>query len=203
MSYSCHSLMFDLPQVSKKNKEKRSKKILIHNEIYAGLVDAYAAAGMSSSVFNRFRILPICRNMEVEECMDLFNCFEVRQAAVGEVIYETNAISGRTMHLIVDGVVSVYSDSPSTGDCSWLEEGDVLGLLSFLNADYLRPAKLKSESDVTLLSINREYFNVITLEDPALGNQLLRFMFRLLSRMSLKLESEYAAMFQDLTGRHI
>ncbi len=175
MSYSCHSLVFDLPQVTRKNKEKRSKEILIHNEIYAGLVDAYAAAGMSGSVFNRFRKLPICRNMEVEECMDLFSCFEVRQAAVGEVIYETETTSGRTMHLIVDGVVSVYSANSLMDDCSRLEAGDVFGLPSFLNADYLRPATLKAESDVTVLSINREYFNLITVECPQLGNQLLRF----------------------------
>ncbi|MDX8407933.1 MAG: Crp/Fnr family transcriptional regulator, partial [Mariprofundaceae bacterium] len=76
------------------------------------------------------------------------------------------------------------------------------GLFSFLDEERLHSATVRAETELVILGINRCYFNVITLEDPTLGNQMLRFMFRLLSRMSLKLESEYAAMHEfALAGR--
>jgi len=149
--------------------------MLIQNEMYAGLVDAYAVIGMSGSVFNRFRKLTICRNMEAEECMDLFSCFEVRQVAAGEVIYDTDTALGFTIHLIVDGTVNVSVAGSPTDGCSRLEAGDVFGLVSFLHAGRPCPATLIAQSDVTLLSISREYFRLITVECPQMGNQLLRF----------------------------
>ncbi|MDQ6973089.1 MAG: Crp/Fnr family transcriptional regulator, partial [Mariprofundaceae bacterium] len=56
-----------------------------------------------------------------------------------------------------------------------------------------------AQEELTVLSLKRSYFDLITLEDPLLGNQLLRFMFRLLSRISLKHEVEYAAL-REYTG---
>jgi CRP-like cAMP-binding protein len=170
--------------------------MLINNEMHAGLVDAYAATGMSGSVFNRFRELMICRNMQEEGCMELFSCFEVGRVGAGEVIYEADTASDHTMRLIVEGTASVSVASSSTGIYSHLEAGDVFGLFSFLDEGRPHSATLMAECDVTLLAINREYFNLITLEEPELGNQMLRFMFRLLSQMALKLESEYIAMHE-------
>jgi len=54
-----------------------------------------------------------------------------------------------------------------------------------------------------VLSLKRAYFDLITLEDPVLGNQLQQFMFRRLSHMSLKLESEYAALRNYTRSLHI
>jgi CRP-like cAMP-binding protein len=170
--------------------------MLINNERHVGLIDAYAAAGMSGSVFNRFRELMICRNMPEEGCMELFSCFEVDRIGAGEVIYEADTASDHTMRLIVEGTASVSVANSSTGIYSRLKTGDVFGLFSFLDEARPHSATLMAETDVTLLAINREYFNLITLEEPELGNQMLRFMFRLLSRMALKLESEYIAMHE-------
>ena len=150
--------------------------MLIQSEMYAGLVDAYTATGMSGSVFNRFRKLAICRNMQAEECMDLFSCFEVRRVAAGEVIYDTDTALGHTMHLIVDGTVNVrVAGRRSEAVCNQLQAGDVFGLISPLHRERVQPVLLTAESDLTVLSINREYFKLITVECPQLGNQLLRF----------------------------
>ncbi len=168
----------------------------IINEWHAGLVDAYAATGMSEPVFCRFRELPICRNLQMEECLELFSCFDVDKVSAGEVIYEADTASDHTMRLIVDGAASVSIASSATGVYSQLEAGDVFGLFSFLDETRQHSATLMVKSDVTLLTINRGYFNLITVEEPKLGNQLLRFMFRLLSQTALKLESEYIAMHE-------
>ena len=150
--------------------------MLVQNEMYAGLVDAYAATGMSGLVFNRFRKLAICSDMEAEACLDLFSCFEVEQIGVGEPIYETDAASDHFMQLILDGVVSIsgFAD-PSAASDRRLESGDAFGPLSFPDTGDVRPTMLIAQSDVTLLSISREYFNLITVEYPALADQLRHF----------------------------
>ena len=84
-----------------------------------------------------------------------------------------------------------------------LGKADLFGLFSFLDEGRLHSATLRAESEVVLLTIDRSHFDLITLEDARLGNLLLRFMFRLLSNMSLKLESEYAAMHHYVTGRRV
>lgn len=170
--------------------------MLINSERHAGLVDAFAAARMSGSVFNRFRELMICRNMTEKGCMELFSCFEVDRIGTGEVIYEADTASDHTMRLIMEGTASVSVANSSTGVYSRLEAGDVFGLFSFLDESRPHSATLMAECDVTLLTINREYFNLIILEEPKLGNQFLRFMFRLLSQTALKLETEYIAMHE-------
>lgn len=168
----------------------------IFNEWHSGLADAYASTGMSEPVFCWFQELSICRNLQVEECMDLFSCFEVDKFSAGEAIYEAETASDHTMRLIIDGTASVSIANSSTGVYSHLEAGDVFGLFSFLDEARPHSATLMVESELTLLTIHREYFNLITVEEPKLGNQLLRFMFRLLSKTALKLETEYIAIHE-------
>lgn len=158
------------------------------------LLHAFEASIASDPLYSRFRAMPVCQELESRETMLLFSCFDVRTYPADAVIYEANTTSENTVHLILNGTVSV--SSPTNDIYTHLKAGDVFGLFSFLDEQRLHSASVRTKDDVTLLTINRAYFNVITLEDPTLGNQMLRFMFRLLSRMSLKLESEYAAMHQ-------
>lgn len=164
-----------------------------------GLTEAYAATRMANPLFNQFCELPICEHMQLEESMHLFSCFDVVDCQSGTDIYAAGSTSDKTMRLIVSGSATV--STPSFGIYSHLEPGDVFGLFSFLDESRSHSASVVIEHDATLLCINRDYFNMITVEDAALGNLLLRFMFRLLSRMSLKLESEYAAIHHYATGR--
>ena len=173
-----------------------------------GLVDACQAIVASSILYERFCRLPACQNLNHSESMLLFSCFEEQRLAAGQVVYEANTPSDNTMRIIVDGTISGSSPfheevSLMHGSYIRLKAGDVFGLFSFLDEQRLHSATLKTESEVTLLAIDRSHFDLITLEDPKLGNQLLRFMFRLLSNMSLKLESEYAAMHHYVTGRRV
>lgn len=170
--------------------------MLTNNLMQAGLVEAYAATQQSNPMFARFRALSACRKMQEWESMQLFSCFELVQVVAGEVIYEADTASDHTMRLVVDGTASVSVADASTGVYSYLGAGDVFGLFSFLDETRPHSATLMAESDVTLLSIHREYFNLIALEEPDLGNLMLRFMFRLLSQTALKLESEYIAMHE-------
>jgi len=165
------------------------------------LSGAYEAMLESSPVYMRFRDMPVCESLGPRERMMLFSCLDMVTVASGETIYAAGAASDHTMRLIIEGRVSVIH--PSWDVYIELGAGDTFGLFSFLDEERPHSASLLAISDVTLLTLNREYFNVITLEDPALGNHLLRFMFRLLSRMSLKLETEYAAMHHYVTGRRV
>jgi len=167
--------------------------------IRENILEAFEATTAASPLFARFRSLPVCQELGGKESMTLFSCFDTRHVTEGTVIYETNTASTNEMFLIVEGEVSVSSRSQDI--YTRLRAGDVFGLFSFLDEDRPHSATVKAKSDLTLLTINREYFDVITLEDPALGQQMLRFMFRLLSRMALKMESEYASMHEFAMAR--
>ena len=173
-----------------------------------GLVDACQAIVASSALYGRFCSLPVCRNLNESESMLLFSCLEEQRLAAGHTIYEANTPSDNTMRIIVEGIVSGSSPFQEEGSLMHgsyirLDSGDVFGLFSFLDEDRLHSATLRTETEVVLLTIDRAHFDLIALEDIRLGNLLLRFMFRLLSNMSLRLESEYAAMHHYVTGRRI
>jgi CRP-like cAMP-binding protein len=181
-------------------REAIEEKIMyIDHATQAGLTEAYAATRMANPLFHQFCELPICQHMQLEESMQLFNCFDVARTGSGDTIYAAGSDSDKTMRLIVSGTASV--SSPSSGTYSHLGAGDVFGLFSFLDESRTHAATVIADDDMTLLCIDRDYFNLITLEDASLGNLLLRFMFHLLSQVSLKVESEYAAMHHYLTGR--
>jgi len=181
--------------------ETRGRTMYIDHTTQAGLTDAYAATRMVNPLFQQFCELPICRYMQLEESMQLFSCFDVVRGERDEVIYAAGSESDKTMRLIVSGSVTV--SSPSYGIYSHLGPGDVFSLFSFLDESRLHSATVTVEQDCKLLCMHREYFNLITVEDAGLGNLMLRFMFRLLSQMSLKMESEYAAIHHYVSGRRI
>lgn len=160
----------------------------------SNLLHAFEASIVADPLYARFRVLPICEQLAERESMLLFSCFDVRSYEAGEVIYEAGSESDNTMNLILSGEVAIAS--PSRDIYTRRKAGDVFGLFSFLDEARAHSANVTAETDLTLLCISRAYFNVITVEDPTLGNQMLRFMFQLLSRMALKLESEYAAMHE-------
>lgn len=150
--------------------------------------------------FARFRSLPVSQELGLKECRLLFLCFEEHEIRHGSVLYRAGEASENKMYLILNGSVSI-SDASRNIYMS-LCSGDVFGLFSFLDQERLHSATVRAESDMVVLTINRKYFDVITLEDPLLGGHLLRFMFRLLSRMALKLEIEYAVLREYALGSH-
>jgi len=152
---------------------------------------AFIASVAANPLFMRFRGLPMGRELAVNDAMELFSCFEEQGFRKGEDIYIAGSSSARTVYLILQGTVSVQDVSGNF--YSTLRAGDVFGLFSFLDN---RPhsVSVSAQEDMLVLSLPRAYFDVITLEDPLLGNRLLHFMFNLLSRMSLTLGSEYAAL---------
>jgi len=172
----------------------------INHATQVELTEAFAATRMANPLFHTFCALPICEKMHVDECMQLFQCFEVVYYNAGEVIYEAGSVSDKTMRLMIGGRAEV--STPSFGIYGHLVVGDVFSLFSFLDEQRLHAATVIAKADMTLLSVDRDYFNLITVEDAPLGNLLLRCMFRLLSRMTLKMENEYAAMHHYVTGGH-
>ncbi|MFQ5345990.1 MAG: cyclic nucleotide-binding domain-containing protein [Mariprofundus sp.] len=172
----------------------------INHATQTGLAEAYAATRTANPLFNRFCELSVCQQMQIDESMQLFSCLDVATYESGTVIYEAGSVTDRTMRLIVKG--SATASTPSFGHYTRMKAGDVFGLFSFLDEERPHSATVRADSDLTLLCINRDYFNLITVEDAGLGNLLLRFMFRLLSQMSLKQENEYAAIHSYVTGSH-
>lgn len=152
---------------------------------------ALAASISANPYFARFRATPIGQELDVDDAMSLFSCFEEQQIKKGETIYAAGTQSERTMYLLLGGSISVRDTSGNI--YSTLKPGDVFGLFSFLEQ---RPhsATVMAQGDLVVLILKRTWFDLITLEDPQTGHQLLHFMFRLLSRMSLNLEVEYAAL---------
>jgi len=159
----------------------------------------FEAAVAADQDFIKFRGMPIVNSMRTQDAMLMFSCMNVKTYRAGEVIYKAGTFSESEMSLMIEGKVSACDHSGH--HYITLNAGDVFGLFSFLDEERLHSATLKAEREVRVLAIDRPYFNVITLEDPALGNQLLRFMFRLLSKMALQLEHEYAAMHEYALGR--
>lgn len=164
-----------------------------------GYEAGYEAAIVADQDFIKFRGMPIANTMTTEDAMLMFSCMNVRTYSAGETIYEAGTLSKSEISLMIEGKVS--ASDRSGHQYSLLSASDVFGLFSFLDEERLHSATLRAERDVKVLVIDRPYFNVITLENPALGNQLLRFMFRLLSKMALQLEHEYAAMHDFALGR--
>ena len=144
--------------------------------------------------FMRFRSLPIGQELGGTEAMLLFSCFVERQVPAGTE-------SDSTIYLILNGSVEVADRNCHVYEL--LQAGDVFGLFTFLDSDRLHSATITSVDDLTVLALERSYFDLVTIEDPALGGQLFRFMFRLLSRQALRLETEYAAMHGYATGRRV
>jgi len=161
----------------------------------------YEAAIVADKNFIRFRAMPIANTMKPQDAMLMFSCMNVRAYSAGDTIYKVGSFSDNEISLIIEGKVS--ASGHSAHQYSMLSAGDVFGLFSFLDEERLHSATLKAEENVKVLTIDRPYFDVITLEDPALGNQLLMFMFRLLSKMALQLEHEYAAMHEFALGRKV
>ena len=175
----------------------------INHATHAGLAEAYTATRMANPLFNQFCELPVCQQMQIDESMQLFSCLDVVRYNAGTVIYEAGCETDRTMRMIVDGSATVSTvPSGDSSDYIRLISGDVFGLFSFLDEDRPHSATVRAASDLTLLCMNRDYFNLISVEDAVLGNLVLRFMFRLLSGMSLKQENEYTAIHQYVTGRY-
>lgn len=161
----------------------------------------FEAAIAADSNFMRFRSLPITSHLTYKQAMLMFNCLNERRFSAGQTIYEAGTPSNNTMYLILSG--SIAANNGNGHRFNALKVGDVFGLFSFLDEDRSHSATLVSEEDSVALCIDRPYFDVITLEDPALGTQLLRFMFHLLSRMALKQEVEYANIHDFALGiRH-
>ncbi|MDQ7002090.1 MAG: cyclic nucleotide-binding domain-containing protein [Ghiorsea sp.] len=148
--------------------------------------------------FKAFYNLPLLAEMKKKHAMILFTCMTREDFQAGDMIYESGTTSAGKMSLILDGKVNVTSESgyPFTS----LAHGDVFGLFSFLDENRNHSVTLTVDKDTVVLSIDRAYFDLIALEDPKLGNQLMRFMFRLLSKKASELEVEYAHMHHFALG---
>ncbi|MDX8397299.1 MAG: cyclic nucleotide-binding domain-containing protein [Mariprofundaceae bacterium] len=155
----------------------------------------------SNSMYKEFRALPLLQGMSNEHTMVLFSCMKEQRFLEGDEIYSAGSEAAGEMYLILDGKVSVQDEGGY--QYTSLRRGDVFGLFSFLDDHRNHAATIRAKMDTVVLTLERCYFDLITLEDPKLGQHLMRFMFRLLSEKSLKMEVEYAHMHQFALGRKV
>lgn len=148
--------------------------------------------------FQTFCDLPLIADLEHKAAMVLFSCMSRETFDAGDVIYQAGEAAKGKMCLILDGKVNVKSESGYK--YSSLRKGDVFGLFSFLDEKRNHSATLSVEKDTVALALERSYFDLIALEEPKLGNELMRFMFRLLSKKASELEVEYAHMHNFAFG---
>ncbi|MDX8389467.1 MAG: cyclic nucleotide-binding domain-containing protein [Mariprofundaceae bacterium] len=130
------------------------------------------------------------QGMRDSEASLLFSCFQVRRSCKEIIVYGTGEESENRLHLIIEGKVSAISHSPDI--YSILGAGDVYGLFSFLDENRPHSASVKVLEDIITLTLDRSYFDLLTVEEPQTARQLFHFMFKLLSRTSLKQVIEYS-----------
>ncbi|OIQ00514.1 MAG: hypothetical protein AUK35_02835 [Zetaproteobacteria bacterium CG2_30_46_52] len=158
----------------------------------------YTSMIESSNEFQTFNELPLVSEMDPKAAMMIFSCMTKKTFADDEVIYEAGTYSVSQMYLVLDGKINVKNESGYKYNS--LRKGDVFGLFSFLDEDRKHSVTAKVETAATVLTLDRAYFDLICIEEPVLGNQLMRFMFRLLSEKALKFEVEYAHMHNFAFG---
>lgn len=174
-------------------KDNSTEKVL--------LLEAMMSSETSDASFEAFRNIPMIKEMPEDHARFLFACMRRKHFATGEVIYQAGTDAVGEMYLILDGKVGVRDASGYRYDN--LRAGSVFGLFSFLDEQRKHSATIQAEKDTVVLSLERSYFDLIALEEPKLGHQLLYFMFRLLSEKALKVEVEYAHMHQFALGRKV
>lgn len=162
------------------------------------LSHAFEASILSNAQYRRFCELPACKELTEDESIQLFASLEPRCVNAGGVIYRANSKSEQTIYLITSGCASV--SRPGHNIYAQLGQGEHFGLFSFLDKERQHAATVKAVTDLELLTMNRAYFDLITLEEPQLGNQILRFMFHLLSGRALEVKHEYASMHEFVTA---
>ena len=148
--------------------------------------------------FKVFKQLPLVKGMVEEHALELFCCMSRKSFVAGDVIYQAGSASDSEMFMILEGKVNVRNESGYK--YTSLRAGEVFGLFSFLDEQRSHSATIVVENDVTVLSMERAHFDLIAIEEPQLGNQLMRFMFSLLSKKALELEVEYAHMHNFAFG---
>jgi len=163
------------------------------------LDQAMHAINQANPYYASFCKLDISQDMSEEARNLLFYCFSTKLYEANTCIYKAGKKSKQRVHLILQGKVAI--SSPANEEFAILKKGDVFGLFSFLDDERKHSVSAHCKKDCQILTLDRAFFDIVCLEHPALGNQLLRFMFRLLSRMALKLENEYVAMHQFALGK--
>jgi len=161
----------------------------------------YNALIQSNSQFHAFQALPMVKDMNQDHAMMLFSSMQEKRFYENDVIYTAGTETSGKMYLILDGYVNVADVSGH--HYGRLGLGSVFGLFSFLDDKRTHSATIQAESQVTVLTLERSYFDLIGLEDPKLAQHLMQFMFRLLSDKALKMETEYAHIHQYALGRKV
>jgi len=148
--------------------------------------------------FETFSQLPLVAEMNSADVMALFGCMTAKNYTEGETVYQAGEDAAGRMHIILDGNINVKSESGYK--YASLRSGDVFGLFSFLDENRKHSATIIVERALTVLTMDRSYFNLIAIEEPKLGNKLMSLMFSLLSKKASELEVEYSHMHNFAFG---
>ena len=150
-------------------------------------------------VYLRFRALPELAGYEESAVVRLYDCFNHAHYPAGTIVYHARDASQQEVHLILSG--HAEARAPSGQPYTRLGPGDVFGLFSFLDGSRPHSATIAVLDDMDVLKISRPHFDMILVEEPLLGNALLNLMFRLVSKMALRLENEYISARAYIEGR--
>jgi len=124
-----------------------------------------------------------------------------RNYSQGDVIYCTGQASKGELSLITSGKVSALDANGH--QYTTLSSGDVFGLFSFLDDERIHAATVQATTPLQVVRLSRISFDRIANDQPILENLLLRLMFKLLSKTTLNIEHEYAAIHEYALGRKV
>jgi CRP/FNR family transcriptional regulator, cyclic AMP receptor protein len=100
---------------------------------------------------------------------------EVSRFAQGDIVIAAGA-RDRTLYIVADGVLEI--DGPGGG--ALLESGAVIGELPFFDGGP-HPATVRARTDVDLLGLNVEAFEVLAAREPVLARAVLMDLGRILA----------------------
>ncbi|MBF0282663.1 MAG: cyclic nucleotide-binding domain-containing protein [Zetaproteobacteria bacterium] len=166
---------------------------------HSALNHAMNAVYASNQLLEIFQSLAITKNMPKAASARLYHHFSFQHHIKGKVIYRAGEVSEQRIHLILNGTVALSDGSGNI--FKHLHCGDHFGLFSFLDHERKHAVTVTVEKDADILTLDRTFLDTVYLQNPDQGNQLLRFMFNLLSQKTLNMESEYAAIHQFALGK--
>lgn len=147
------------------------------------------------------KTLAISQNISALDLKLILKNMSIHHYKKGDVVYTAGHESKGELSLIISGQVSALDKN--NHHYTTLSSGDVFGLFSFLDDERIHSATVKVDSDLQVARLSRASFDRIATYQPILENLLLRFMFQLLSKTTLKIENEYAAMHEYALGRKV
>lgn len=159
-------------------------EIPIELEEFEALDELEMMPVLSEAGERALRQTPLLSSLGPDAMQRLITEVELVDLEPGEVLFREGE-EGRTLYVVADGAVAVFTEGPPKRRLSSMQEGDFFGETAILT-DQGRNATIEADSDrgASLLAIDRNVIGDLVEEEPSVLTALLRFFRnRLVNRL--------------------